>query len=153
VKVATAAASRRMLDKLRASTTGLSPETIALIFALGIVLGVCPIYGLPTVLCAVVAMAFRLNLPAIQLVNQICSPLQLALLIPLGRAGARILGLSKTVSPTHWNLAGATRNAVVGWFCYCVPLGLALYAILAFGLHHRRRQRCRCHLGLLENPV
>lgn len=148
MKAAADALARRVLNKFRESISGLSPETVALIFALGIVLGVFPVYGLPTLFCAIAAVAFRLNLPAIQLVNQICSPLQLALLIPLGRAGARILGLSGPGSATHWNLAGAARNAVVGWFCFCVPLGLALYAILALGLRCRQRR-----VSLLENPV
>ena len=126
------------VSRLRASLAGLSPETIALIFALGLVLGVFPVYGCPTVLCFMVAFAFRLNLPAIQLVNQVCSPLQLALLIPLGRAGGRILGVT---GPVVWNLAGAARNAVVGWFCLCVPLGVVFYLVLVFMLR-RSRQAC-----------
>ena len=132
--------------RFRASLTGLSPETIALIFAIGLVLGVFPVYGVPTVLCAAVAVAFRLNLPAIQLVNQVCSPLQLALAVPLGRAGERILrfGLNPGHSPvlkpgmTLWSGAGAARNAVVGWCALCVPLGLVFYVILTFVLHRRR---------------
>lgn len=125
-----------------------SPKTVALVLTLGLVLGVFPVCGLPTLFCAAAALAFRLNLPAIQLVNQLCWPLQLALLVPLGRAGARIPVLGIAVTSTHWNLAGAARNAVAGWFCFCVPLGLALYAILAFGLCRRQRR-----LSLLENPV
>jgi uncharacterized protein (DUF2062 family) len=122
---------------------GLSPETIALILALGLVLGVFPVFGVPTLLCGVAAIAFRLNLPAIQLVNQACSPLQYALLIPLGRAGAHIFSAGRTGTaaggPLLWKLADAARNAVVGWCCYCVPLGLLLYAILSFALRRRRR--------------
>ena len=122
-------------SRFRASITGLSPETTALILAIGIVLGVFPVYGAPTILCTVAAMALRLNLPAIQIVNQICSPLQLALLIPLGRAGERIPGLG--LHPAAWNLVSAARNAVIGWCCFCVPLGLVLYVILAVALRHR----------------
>ncbi len=136
--------------RFRASLTGLPPETIALIFAIGLVFGVFPVYGVPTILCAAVAIVFRLNLPAIQLINQICSPLQLALAIPFGRAGARILGigLKMRLSPA-WNIADAARNAVVGWCCLCVPLGLVFYLILAFALHNRQMEK----LKALENPA
>ena len=85
-------------------------------------------------LCALAAIVLRLNLPAIQLVNQLSSPLQLALLIPLSRIGARISG-----GPVAWSLAGAARDAIAGWFCLCVPLGLALYLILLFTLRRRRQ--------------
>ena len=118
-----------------ASVAGLSPEAISLIIALGLVLGVFPVFGCPTVLCVLAAVTLRLNLPAIQLVNQLSSPLQLALLIPLSRIGARISG-----GPAAWSLAGATRDAIAGWFCLCVPLGLALYFILVFTLNRRRQE-------------
>lgn len=133
--------------KIRASISSLSPETIAMIFALGLVLGVFPVFGLPTLLCWAAAIVFRLNLPAIQLVNQICSPLQYALLIPLARAGAKIISLGGggpriTVnSAFFWNLAAAARNAIVGWCCFCVPAGLLLYVVIAFALR-RRKQTC-----------
>ena len=116
-----------------ARLAGLSPEEVALILTLGLVLGVFPVIGCPTMMCAAAAVALRLNLPAIQLVNQLSSPLQLALLIPLGRAGARILG-----SAAGWNLASAARDAVVGWCCVCLPLGVVFYLILLFML-----RRCR----------
>lgn len=133
-----------------ASIAGLPPEVVASIFALGMVLGVFPVYGLPTLFCAPAALVFRLNLPAIQVVNQLCSPLQLLLLVPLGRAGARVpfLCAGGLGGSTHWNLPDAARNAITGWFCFCVPAGLALYAILAVGLRHRHRR-----LNLLESPV
>jgi len=66
---------------------GTTPEKIALTIALGLVLAVFPILGSTTLLCAVVALVFRLNQPIIQLVNYLCYPLQFALLIPFYRAG------------------------------------------------------------------
>jgi len=116
-----------------ASVEGLSPESIALLLAVGLVLGVFPVFVCPTVLCTLAALIFRLNLPAILLVNQLSSPLQLALLIPLNRIGARILG-----APAAWSVAGIARDAIAGWFCVCVPLGLGLYFVLLFTL-----RRCR----------
>jgi uncharacterized protein (DUF2062 family) len=118
-----------------ASVAGLSPEAMALIIALGLVLGVFPVFGLPTLLCALAALVLRLNLPAIQLVNQLSSPLQLALLIPLSRIGARISGESAA-----WSFTGAARDAMAGWFCLCVPLGLVLYLILLFTLRRLHQE-------------
>lgn len=117
------------------AVAGLSPETIALVVTVGFVLGVFPVFGLPTILCALAAVILRLNLPTIQLINQISSPLQLALLIPLSRLGAHILG-----DRSAWGLAAATRNAILGWVCVCVPLGLILYVLLLFALRQRRPQ-------------
>ena len=119
-----------------------------MILVLGLVLGVFPVFGLPTLLCAVAAIAFRLNLAAIQLVNQVCAPLQYALLLPLGRAGAHITGgrVSGTILE---NLANGARNAVVGWACFCVPVGLVLYLVIVFALR-QHRQAC---FHRVENPV
>lgn len=113
--------------------TGLSPEAIALVITLGFVLGVFPVIGLPTVLCALAAVTLRLNLAAIQLMNQLSSPLQLALLIPLNRFGAHILG-----GQGAWSIEAATRYAIAGWVCLSVPLGLSLYLLLLFLLRRRR---------------
>jgi uncharacterized protein (DUF2062 family) len=66
---------------------GITPEKIALTIALGVVLGVFPILGATTLLCGLAAIALRLNQPIIQLVNYFTYPLQLALIIPLYRAG------------------------------------------------------------------
>lgn len=144
----TATALRRTLKSLQASFTDLSPEAIALVLVLGLVLGVFPVFGLPTLLCAAAAVTFRLNLAAIQLVNQVSAPLQYALLLPLGRAGAQIIGAHVSGSIME-NLANGARNAIVGWACFCVPVGLLLYVILAFALR-QHRQAC---FHRVENPA
>ena len=66
---------------------GITPEKIALTIALGLVLGIFPILGSTTLLCGLAALWLRLNQPAIQLVNYFAYPLQLALIIPIYRAG------------------------------------------------------------------
>jgi uncharacterized protein (DUF2062 family) len=60
--------------------------------AAGLALGVFPMLGATTLLCIGVAFAFRLNQPAMQLVNYLAYPLQLALLIPFIRIGERLFG-------------------------------------------------------------
>ena len=66
---------------------GITPEKLALTVALGVGLGIFPIPGSTTLLCGLAAVSLRLNQPVIQLVNYFTSPLQLALIIPIYRAG------------------------------------------------------------------
>jgi uncharacterized protein (DUF2062 family) len=70
---------------------GMNPDRLALCVAIGIVVGNIPILGLSTALCAVIALAFRLNLPAMQLVQALMAPTQLLLIIPYVRLGEWIL--------------------------------------------------------------
>src|SRR5262249_2671304 len=81
--------TRPSLNLLR---QGFTPEKIALTIAVGLVLGVTPILGSATLLCTLAAGLLRLNLGAIQLVNGIVYPLQLALVIPFLRIGAWLFG-------------------------------------------------------------
>lgn len=71
---------------------GITPRKIALTLALGGTLGIFPILGACTLLCAVAGVWLRLNQPIIQLVNYLVYPVQIALLIPFYRAGERLFG-------------------------------------------------------------
>ncbi len=55
--------------------------------ALGFAIGCIPVVGIPTVLCAALALGLRLNLPAIQAANYAAMPLQLFLIVPFVRLG------------------------------------------------------------------
>jgi uncharacterized protein (DUF2062 family) len=118
---------RRIVSRLVAATEGLSPHKIALIVALGLVLGACPVYGCPTILCGLAAIVLRLNLPALQLVNQMATPVQIVLLLPFARTGSWIFGF-------HAGFGGAVFSAVAGWACISVPLGVLLYFTLGYVL-------------------
>jgi uncharacterized protein (DUF2062 family) len=71
---------------------GMSLHKISLCIALGIALGIFPVIGSTTVLCAIAALIFRLNLPAIQIVNYAVYPLQIILLAPFYTAGSWLFG-------------------------------------------------------------
>src|SRR5271157_2685300 len=118
---------RDLASRLAAATAGLSPHKIALIVAVGLVLGAFPVYGCPTILCGLAAVALRLNLPALQLVNQVATPVQIALLVPLTRTGSWMFGYRA-------GFGGAVWNAVAGWLCICVPMGVLLYFTLGYVL-------------------
>ncbi len=68
-------------------TQGVTPQKIALTIALGLNLGIFPILGATTALCAVAGIGFKLNQPVIQLVNWLVSPLQLLLILFFVRIG------------------------------------------------------------------
>lgn len=71
---------------------GITPEKIALTLALGAVIGIFPILGSTTLLCAIVGLWLRLNQPVIQLVNYFVYPVQVALLLPFYRSGETLFG-------------------------------------------------------------
>ena len=71
---------------------GITPEKIALTIALGAALGIFPILGASTLLCAVAGIWLRLNQPVIQLTNYLAYPLQLMLLLPFYRSGETLFG-------------------------------------------------------------
>lgn len=131
-----------IIDLLR---QGITPEKIALSLAFGIGLGVFPVLGSTTILCALAAVLFRLNLPAIQLVNYFVYPLQLALLIPFMRFGEKLfraphVSLSLAIifasikrsawqtTKTYWT---SGWHAMVAW-CLIGPLAIwVMYIMLA----------------------
>src|ERR1700693_6100509 len=84
-----------MLNRLRKSfmallQQGITPEKLALSVALGITLGIFPVLGSTTLLCAIAGLFLGLNQPTLQSVNYIAYPLQLGLLIPFFRFGERL---------------------------------------------------------------
>jgi uncharacterized protein (DUF2062 family) len=66
---------------------GFTPQKIALTIALGLNLGIFPILGATTTLCAVAGLWLKLNQPVIQLVNWLASPLQLVMILVFVRLG------------------------------------------------------------------
>jgi uncharacterized protein (DUF2062 family) len=132
---------RPMLDLLR---QGVTPEKLALSLAVGAVFGVFPALGCTTVLCTIAALIWRLNLPAIQLVNYFMYPVQIALLIPFFRLGEKLfraphlpISASQIYAMLHANLWGAikflwkmTWHAIMVW-ALLAPLATAvIYFVL-----------------------
>jgi uncharacterized protein (DUF2062 family) len=131
--------------RLAASLAGLSAQNMASILAVGLVLGTFPIFGCPMLLCALASLVLGLNFPALQLINQLSWPLQIAMLIPCLRLGARIVDF-----PHAPRLGASALQAVTGWFCICVPLGILLYFTLASAL--RRWGRLPTPVPII-NPI
>jgi hypothetical protein len=134
---------RASLDELAASIEGLDPEQTALLMAVGLVLGVFPMMGLPTLLCLAAAGALRLNAAALLLLNNLTSPLQLALLAPFARAGGWLCGNAPAdTASVAGKLGMAALHAVVGWTSIAIPCGAALYFLLGWLMRKHRQPWC-----------
>jgi uncharacterized protein (DUF2062 family) len=95
---------RRIFNPLLALLSqGIAPDRLALCVAIGVVVGNVPILGISTILCAAIALAFRLNLPAIQIVQAAMAPTQILLIIPFVRLGEWIVHAPRqSVSIKEW---------------------------------------------------
>ena len=123
-----------VVDLLR---QGVTPEKIALSIALGVTLGVFPALGWTTILCAIAAFALRLNLPAIQLVNYLMYPAQLALLLPFFRLGEKLfhaprlpLSIPQILAMSKADLQGTVKLLwATTWHAMVIWAGLAPFAV------------------------
>jgi len=82
--------SNTIMQALRQGTT---PRKLAITCALGVVIGIFPVWGTTTWICLGLSVAFRLNVVVIQLVNYLFFPIQLLLIIPFIKAGTYLFGL------------------------------------------------------------
>lgn len=123
-------------------TQGISPHKLALTVVLGIIVGILPTVWGSSIVCAILAILFGLNLPAIQAANFLVYPLQIALFIPFHHLGARILPWGPSLS-IETLLQGfrqdytgnivlillATLKAVAAWLLTAPPLAVCLYLL------------------------
>lgn len=80
---------------------GATAEGLADSVATGAAIGVLPLLGSTTVLCALAGKLFRLNHVALQLTNYLLYPAQIALLVPFVRLGEWITGAeAMPISPS-----------------------------------------------------
>jgi uncharacterized protein (DUF2062 family) len=71
-------------------TRGFSPGRVAFTLALGMTLSCFPLLGVTTILCALIAIIFRLSIPVIEVGNYLALPLQMVLVVPFMRLGELI---------------------------------------------------------------
>ena len=113
---------------------GISPRRLALTLALGFAIGCIPVIGIPTLLCAGLALALRLNQPAIQAANYIAMPLQLILIVPFVHMGGwlfaaedsrQALTASALLHLSPWGIfsqvGGLAGHAMLAWLVVAAP--------------------------------
>lgn len=118
-------------DAARWVRQGISPRRLALTLALGFAIGCIPVVGIPTLLCAALALLLRLNQPAIQAANYAAMPLQLILIVPFMHLGRWMFGFG----PAHLHFSDWLRNIAilrpafhVGWLASQALFGWMLVA-------------------------
>jgi uncharacterized protein (DUF2062 family) len=129
---------RLVRDLLR---QGLTPRKLALTIALGFFLGLNPVVGTTTLLCTLVALAFGLNLPLIQIVNYLVYPLEIVMIVPFLEIGARLFATRLPPIDSHRLIASfrhhffrtlglwgsAVLHGVVAWLVVGGALSVVVY--------------------------
>jgi hypothetical protein len=111
--------------------------------ALGITLGVFPIYGITVFLCglAVAILGGKCHAPTLMLGNLLATPLEFSMMVPFLRVGETLVGADPYVlsKDALWQaLTGkastalllAIAHALLGWLVAGPVLFLALYVVL-----------------------
>ena len=117
--------------------TGMSPRKLALTLALGFAIGCLPVIGIPTALCAVLALTMRLNVPAIQAANYAAMPLQLVLIFPFIRLGGWLFASGQQQAMERsllhgfglqslWASGAVAGQALGAWLVLAAPAVLLL---------------------------
>jgi uncharacterized protein (DUF2062 family) len=136
---------------------GISPKKIALSMAVGFMLGLFPVIGSTTILCAIAAILLRINLPATQLANYAAYPLQIALLIPFYQFGAWLFDAEPLAMSTQqlMSLFGngilnaveqlwtTTLRAIAAWATLSLPAGAILYGVVLIVIRVAQKMRLR----------
>lgn len=134
---------------------GISPERIFLGVACGIVLGVFPVLGSTTILSGLAAVIFRLNLPALQLVNYLVYPLQIIILMPFFHLGGLLfqvepvpLSAQEIIALLRSDLVGTVSSFLSTTLRHCslVAPKSADFLDLAFHARSAYKDTCFCKL-------
>ncbi len=120
---------------------GMSPHKLSLTLAFGIVFGIIPFMGVSTYLLIVIAIIFKLNIPAIQLVNYAAYIIQITLFVPFLKSGQYLFGGHELPFDIS-NVIGMLQNhfwktieaiweinllGLLFWVIIAIPIGLIIY--------------------------
>jgi uncharacterized protein (DUF2062 family) len=135
---------RGVLPILALLRMGATPRTLAWSIAAGLLIGINPAIGTTTVFCMAVALGFRLNVVASQIANHAMFPLEVLLVVPFIRLGARVFGTPPMPLSASMFLKAA-RTAPIAlvrqlwmweWHAFAVWVGISIVAVplIAFAL-------------------
>jgi uncharacterized protein (DUF2062 family) len=136
------------LPLIKTIKAGISAKKLSISLALGITVGLIPLYGVTTLLVGLIAVSLRLNFVAMQIAHYIVHPVQIALLIPFFKLGDAVIKgseVSFTVKQYillfQTDFAGAIRelwlvnlSAIGIWLIIAIPLFVSLYYVMIFTL-------------------
>lgn len=123
---------------------GLSPKQLASSITVSIAISFFPIFGIATIVLALLAVKFKLNLPLMVAISYLVEPIKIVLFLPFINIGANMLGTEhtlltleaikisyetsflKTVKALSYELiCGFT-----GWFIIVIPTSILFYLLL-----------------------
>ena len=115
---------------------GATPEKLALSIALGITLGIIPLLGIITVICAFLAFRFRLNAPVMIISSNLVYPVQIALYVPFIRLGEYTFDIPSMPFSIGEMLASIRHDwlEAINRFGMANLLGLFSWALIALPL-------------------
>lgn len=125
---------------------GISIERLSVSLALGITIGLIPLYGITTLIVGLIALSLKLNFVAMQIAHYIVHPLQIALIIPflklgdtLMKSGSISFSVQQYIHLFKTDFWGALRelwlvnlSAIGVWLILSVPLFFGLYFLLVY---------------------
>jgi uncharacterized protein (DUF2062 family) len=123
-------------------TCGLTPQKVVQTLCIGAALGILPLLWGTSLLCVLLARLFRLNHIALQSVNYLLYPVQLALLVPFFKLGTWLFPWGPQVPPrllsemfrnpmSSLNILGwITLKSLAAWLVSVFPATLLAYGIL-----------------------
>lgn len=123
-------------------TCGLTPQKLALTLCIGASIGILPLLWGTSLLCILLAHLLRLNHVALQSVNYLLYPLQLALLVPFLKLGAWLFPWGPPIPPdmlsTVMSSPGSSLHllgwivlkSLAAWLVTALPAALIAYGIL-----------------------
>jgi len=133
---------RKLLSPIRKSIIeGISTEKLSVSLALGLILGLIPLYGVTTILVGLAAFSLRLSFVSMQVAHFIVHPLQIALIVPFLKLGDNLFinadysfTLQQYILLFKTDFWGAISDfwlvnlsAIIIWFVISIPLFVMLY--------------------------
>ena len=127
-------------------TQGVSPEKIALTFAVGSAFALFPILGTTTTLCLLVGILLGLNQPIIQAINALCIFVYFPLIVVFVRLGDALSGTARSTLDVPLMLSAFSHgpreflhqfgttglHAILGW-AVVAPFWIPAVYIVALG--------------------
>lgn len=139
----------------------MTAEKVALTLALGLSIGIMPMFGI-TLLLAIIALTFRLNMVAIQAVHYAVSIVQMILFVPFLELGRYIFGapelpfslnniiqlLKTQFVDTFLSIWQINLMGIFVWLLFAIPLGLAVYHLsLPFFIRYKKKLDLEVKMG------
>jgi uncharacterized protein (DUF2062 family) len=123
---------------------GMSPHDLALAIVFGLAIGTFPMLGVTTLICTGIALAFKLNMVVIQLINYFVYPLQLIFFVPFIKLGGILVNtppfpysINEILEKLQTNLIFTIKElwvanmfGILAWAVIIIPISAFLFYIL-----------------------